>query len=233
MTDATDFYLHVLAHDAIQTFESMDRELIAEFGSAKPRGHRIDTTQMPFAPRVLLYAGKLGVETATALGIFGRANILIDIVDQSELFKTVFVSYGGPDAAHAAAINEFLKARGVNTWFFPKDARVGDKLHRVMHEGVNKYDRVLLVCSEAALSRPGVLNEIERVLEREAREGGSDILLPVTLDDFVFDRWKPDRPDIAQQVRARVIAYIRNPAAGGVEAVEALNKLVDALSHGR
>jgi hypothetical protein len=81
----------------------------------------------------------------------------------------------------------------------------GQKLHRVMHEQINNHDRVLLVCSEHSLSRLGVLNEIERVLEREAREGGKEILIPITLDDHVYQDWAQDRPDLAQQIRSRVI----------------------------
>jgi hypothetical protein len=55
------------------------------------------------------------------------------------------------------------------------------------------------------LLRNGVLNEIERVLEREAKEGGSSVLVPIALDDFVFTEWAPSRPDLASQVRTRVI----------------------------
>ena len=43
---------------------------------------------------------------------------------------------------------------------------------------------------------------------REASEGGSEILIPVTLDDYVF-RWRPKRADLARQIRARVIADFR------------------------
>lgn len=78
----------------------------------------------------------------------------------------------------------------------------------MMHDGVNKHDRVLLVCSERALTRAGVLNEIERVLEREAKESGTNILIPITLDDFVYGDWAPERKDIANQVRTRVITKI-------------------------
>lgn len=122
--------------------------------------------------------------------------------------ETVFLSYGGPDEPVVQQLNQALQERGVTTWFFPNDALPGQKLHRVMHDGVNKYDRVLLVCSSSSLSRPGVLNEIERVLEREAREGGSDRLIPITIDRFVYSDWTPEREDIAEQIRGRVITSV-------------------------
>jgi hypothetical protein len=97
-----------------------------------------------------------------------------------------------------------------------------------MHDEINKHDRVLLICSKAALSRPGVLNEIERVLEREAREGGREILIPIALDDYVKSEWAPGRPDLAAQIRTRVIATI--DMSCGVSGPRAqLDKLVKAL----
>ena len=70
---------------------------------------------------------------------------------------------------------------------------------------VREHERIVLICSKASLERSGVQNEIERVLEREAREGGASLLIPVTLDRFVFDEWRPRSPDIAEQLRSRVI----------------------------
>ena len=74
-----------------------------------------------------------------------------------------------------------------------------------MFNGVNSHDKVLLVCSKNSLNRNGVLNEIERVLEREAKNGGIEILIPITLDDYVYKEWNPSRLDIAEQIRSRVI----------------------------
>lgn len=122
--------------------------------------------------------------------------------------QTVFISYGGPDESVARIINDYLRTSEIKTWFFPDDHLPGQKLHRMMHEGVNQHDRVLLICSRSSLGRPGVLNEIEHVLEREARLGGGEILIPVSIDDYVFGEWEPSRPDIAEQVRSRVISRL-------------------------
>ncbi|AMC33881.1 toll/interleukin-1 receptor domain-containing protein [Janthinobacterium sp. B9-8] len=173
--------------------------------SLKPTGHEIDTNQMVFAPRVILYTNKLCIPSERVIQAFNSVNALIDIVDENEMYKTLFVSYGGPDESTVAEINKRIKSKGIKTWFFPDDANPGDKLHRMMHEGVNNHDHVLLVCSKVSLTRHGVQNEIERVLEREAKEGGSEILIPVTLDDYVYGDWAPKRPDIADQIRSRVI----------------------------
>ncbi|HAS8529054.1 TPA: toll/interleukin-1 receptor domain-containing protein [Vibrio vulnificus] len=142
------------------------------------------------------------------------------------MYKSIFISYGGPDEDSVSMLNKKLKTVGVTTWFFPNDSIPGQKLHRMMHEGVNKHDKVLLVCSKCSLTRAGVLNEIERVLEREAKEGGSDILIPVTLDQYVFDGWKPDRTDIADQLKSRVIINV-DPTDDNYDL--SIEKLVKAL----
>ncbi|UUZ63345.1 hypothetical protein LP417_27845 [Polaromonas sp. P1-6] len=73
----------------------------------------------------------------------------------------------------------------------------------------------------------GATSEIERVLEREAKEGGADILIPVSLDDFVYGDWAPAREDIAAQVRSRVITRISVHQVGELDVQ--IGKVVSAL----
>lgn len=125
------------------------------------------------------------------------------------LLQSTFISYGGPDEAFARKLNAALAERGVNTFFFGDHAVPGERLHRIMRKGVNDYDRVILVCSQASLNRPGLMNELQETLAREARDGGQSYLLPIRLDDYVIDGWRPVDPGIAQTVRDRVIADFR------------------------
>ncbi|CAH1084994.1 TIR domain-containing protein [Candidatus Nitrotoga sp. 1052] len=217
-----------LMKDLEKIFLEMDNSIYMKMGnSINQRGHDIDTTQMTFAPRVILYTNKLHIPIEQLLQEFSSIDTLIDVVNESEMHKTLFISYGGPDELAVKEINKQLKSKGIKTWFFPEDAPPGGKLHRVMHEGVNEYERVLLICSEKSLIRSGVLNEIERVLEREAKEGGSDILIPITLDDFVYGDWAPTRADVAAQVRARVITKI--DTGNEVDLETQLGKLINVL----
>lgn len=208
-------------------FKELDSSAYVKVGnSLKSTGHEIDNNQMTFAARIFLYTNKNHLPVDHITQIFSAANALIEVIDESEMHKTLFISYGGPDEESARQINKEIKSKGVRTWFFPDDARPGDKLHRMMHNGVNNHDRVLLICSENSLRRPGVLNEIERVLEREAKEGGTEILIPVTLDDYVYGDWAPERSDISDQVKSRVITKIisdRNQLESSIE------KLVNVL----
>lgn len=127
-------------------------------------------------------------------------------------YHSVFLSYGGPDESIGRRFYEAFSAHGIRCFFFPVSAVPGVRLHRTMSEGVNEYDRVVLLCSQNSLYRAGFLNELEQVLVREAREGGKEILIPVALDNHVFEEWAPERADLAKQLQSRVVADFRGTA---------------------
>jgi hypothetical protein len=184
------------------------------------------------SPKLVLYTDAMYIPNDAALQIFSAVGSLVEIIHEGDMLDSVFISYGEPNVETARAINASLKSHGVKSWFFPEDALAGQKLHRVMSDGIATHDRVLLICSKESIGRAGVLNELERVLEREAREGGAEILIPITIDDFIFSDWAPARRDIADQVRARVIAKF--PAAAGTKDFDdAVKKLVAALQKRR
>jgi uncharacterized protein YjbI with pentapeptide repeats len=146
----------------------------------------------------------------------GMPRLLVDFtidslraLDPNELFslmQSTFISYGGPDEAFARKLNQALQNNGVTTFFFPETAEPGAKLHRVMREGVNLHDRLILVCSAASLNRPGVLNEIQETLAREARDGGAEYIIPIKIDNFVHDGWAPKDAMVKTTILDRVVA---------------------------
>ena len=163
------------------------------------------------------------------------ADLLIEAVktltptDISSIMQSTFISYGQPDEKFAIALRNELERNGVTTFLFCDNAVPGDKLHRMMKEGVNKYDRVILICSEASLDRAGVLNEIEETLQREARDGGESYLVPIRLDDYVFDGWNPKNDDVAQAVRDRVIGDFKAAKKNIKVLPSAISPLLSAL----
>ena len=146
-----------------------------------------------------------------------------------EQFHSVFISYGGPDEPFARKLTMELTARGVETFCFAEHAEPGMKLLDLMHTKANDYDRVLLICSQHSLERAGVLNELEEVLRREAREGGASVLIPLAVDDYVYSGWSPSRRALSRAIRDRVIADFRG--ASGSESVfhSALERLFGVL----
>lgn len=163
---------------------------------------------------------------AEALGIDPRELLSPDVTPD---FWSVFISYGGPDADIARRFYDWLRSRGVHCFFFPESATPGVRLHRSMSEGVREYDRILLLCSQHSLNRTGVLFEIEQVLLREAEEGGTELLVPVVLDNYMFAEWQPSRPDAARQVRARVVADFRDTLSERELFDRQMNRLLRAL----
>lgn len=159
-----------------------------------------------------------------------RGQLLRREIDVPQTYQSVFLSYGGPDEGFARLLYGVLCGNGVETFFFPESAVPGDRLSRTMSDGVLEYERVVLVCSEASLVRAGVLNELEQVLSREAAEGGAEILIPITIDDFLFSRWSPEnKGHIARDIRARVVADFRGATERGDEFDARCRRLLQAL----
>jgi uncharacterized protein YjbI with pentapeptide repeats len=151
---------------------------------------------------------KIGMPDSIAMWQIEAAKAL-DPRQVFSLMQSTFISYGGPDEPFAAALRDELNKNQVRTFLFRDNALPGERLHRMMRDGVNDFDRVILICSRASLERPGVLNEIEETLQREARNGAATYLIPIRLDNYVFDGWKPPNAGVAQAVRDRVVADFR------------------------
>lgn len=144
-----------------------------------------------------------------------------------------FISYGGPDGGFAQKLHDSLVDHGVQVFFFPVHATPGQSMYKVMREGINQYDRIILVCSKASLDRPGVLNELTETLRREARDGSKEYLIPIRLDDYVLKGWSPDNKQLAHAVRDRVVADFSGTVDDENKFNMALNKLIVALDRPR
>lgn len=195
---------------------------------------------------IILYTDKLCADSHEVKKKFESAGYNVLIVDESNVLlhvppdspaakrsQSVLISYGGPDESFASRLNAALKSHGVRTWFFPDDALPGEKLHRVMHKGIHEHERMLLICSRASLDRHGVLNEIEKALEREAAEGGTTVLLPIRLDDYLFSDWNPTRSDLKEALRVRVIADFKDAPPGSDKFNSEIRKILKVLQLGK
>lgn len=176
------------------------------------------------APRIIDFLVATGMPQLLATYLVEMARSYSD-TEKAILLQTTFISFGGPDIEFARKLHASLTKNGVVTFFFPEDAEPGARLSSTMNRGVHEYDRVILICSKASLTRPGVRNEIQLTLDREAREGASNRLIPIALDDFVFTDWWPERPENSRAVQDRVIADFRDPD----KFTSSLSKLLIAL----
>jgi len=112
-------------------------------------------------------------------------------------FYSVFLSHSSLDKVFARRLYSDLRIAGVNCWFDEKQILAGDNILDFVDHGIKIWDKLILVCSEGSLAlRTGwwIEQEIERALAKERKFRSSDptfsVLVPITLDDFVFDRWE-------------------------------------------
>ncbi len=142
-----------------------------------------------------------------------------------DMMTSTFISYGAGDAEFACLLRDELHKNGVRTFFFERDAVPGERLFQVMRQGVNQFDRIIVICSESALSRAGVRHEIEEALAREARDGGATYILPVAIDDYLFTADQA----LLNPLRDRVVADFRGALTDRRRFATALRKLLVAL----
>jgi hypothetical protein len=130
-------------------------------------------------------------------------------------YYSVFICYGQPDADFARDLERGLAKNGVPTRFFDRHAQPGEALHRFMWRGVNEQDRVILLCSREGLERSGLRNEIEQAFAKEARLGGSTVLIPVALDDWLF---ASDGDELRTRLTSRTVCRCSGRSADGAVA---------------
>ncbi|WP_084466638.1 toll/interleukin-1 receptor domain-containing protein [Nocardia arthritidis] len=149
------------------------------------------------------------------------------------LMQSTFISYGGPDEAFATKLYESLKAHGSIVFFFPTSATLGERIDNEIYRRLKEHDRVILICSQASLDRPGVLHEIQETFDRESRDGGATYLLPIMLDDYVLNDWKKVHPSLAERIGRRVVGDFRGADKSRTKFDAALGRLIDALKTAR
>lgn len=146
------------------------------------------------------------------------------------LMQSTFISYGGPDEDFARRIYDSLRKMGVVVFFFPETAQLGERIDAEVFKRINDHDRVLLICSKDSLKRPGVTHEIRETLDREARDGGTTYLLPITLDNYVFEEFREQHSDLAERLSRRIIGDFRGAKNSRVVFQKAMRRIVNALA---
>lgn len=179
-------------------------------------------------PRLKSFMVDCGIPEVFAEYMIECAKALGDDLLQ-ELMQSTFISYGGPDEPFARRLYDALRANGVVTFFFPETARVGERIGDEVFNALQRHDRMILVCSRASLDRPGVLNEVQETLDREARDGGATYLIPIMLDDYLLTDWKEVQPELAERVGRRVAADFSGTASYPAKFDAALSRLLAAL----
>lgn len=136
-------------------------------------------------------------------------------------YPSCFISYSTVDEAFATKLHKDLQANGVRCWKWDHDARYGKSMWGEIDQAVRLHDKLVLIASENSLKRAAVNREIERALRQEderfkRKQAGEDIdtdvLLPVRIDEYVFDGWEHARKvDVTNKMIANATGWDQDP----------------------
>jgi hypothetical protein len=137
-------------------------------------------------------------------------------------YFTCFISYSTADEAFATKLHDDFQNAGIRCWKWNLDARTGRDLWAEIDGAITTHDKVVLIASKSSLTSPAVGREVERALaqedEREIKiakgelTGTRDVLFPVRLDNYIFDKWThPRKTDVTKKVIADATAWDTNP----------------------
>ena len=94
-------------------------------------------------------------------------------------YCSCFVCYGEPDKTFAEELVKNLKSKGIRSWIFSLDSTPGQKLWKQVTEKRQKLDKMIVLCSEKSLTRPGVKKELEEQIDEDPEK-----IVPISLDNI-------------------------------------------------
>ncbi|WP_224961074.1 TIR domain-containing protein [Geomonas subterranea] len=152
------------------------------------------------------------------------ANFVVKLTQEKPMrLYSCFISYSTEDENFASRLYNDLQASGINCWKWNHDARTGRDLWAEITDAIRKHEKVVLIASQYSLSSPAVNKEIERAVqleeERERKKlngqyyGDTNVIFPVSLDDYIFTGWDGARKsDIIRKVVADAREWLSEPS---------------------
>jgi TIR domain-containing protein/pentapeptide repeat protein len=147
-------------------------------------------------------------------------------------FYSCFISYSHADKVFARKLHGELHRHGIRCWRDEHQLLPGDDIYEEVDRGIRLWDKILLCCSESALTSWWVDNEIGTAFEKEQqlmRERGRKVLalIPLNLDGYLFsEKWESG---YQAQVRRRLAADFTGLDEDSEKFKEEIEKLVRAL----
>jgi uncharacterized protein YjbI with pentapeptide repeats len=132
---------------------------------------------------------------------------LPSLLNQAIQFYSCFISYSTHDQVFAERLHADLQNKNVRCWFAPHNIQGGKKIHEQIDEAIRKYERLLLILSEASMNSEWVKTEIANARQKELAQGGR-VLFPITLVPFeTVKKWKNFDPDTGKDSAREIREY--------------------------
>jgi len=112
----------------------------------------------------------------------GVAENLIKVLPQilAEVrYYSSFIAYGEPDKDFAERLYKELSGRAISCWMYAMDQTPGRRTWQEIAEKRRTAERMIVLCSAAALVRDGVKKEIEEQMDEDPEK-----IIPISLDNL-------------------------------------------------
>lgn len=138
-------------------------------------------------------------------------------------YHSCFICYGQPDLKFAQRLTKSLRGKSVSCWLYHLDATPGERTWGEIKKKRQEAGKMVVLCSNAALIRDGILKEIEEQVDEDP-----DKLVPISLDDI----WKqPGFPVMRGSRDLKPFLLDRNYADfANLDYREALERLLGGLT---
>ncbi len=130
----------------------------------------------------------------------GFINSASSLCTQSSEYYSCFISYSSKDLDFVQKLHHDLQSKSILCWYAPKDLGWGQKTRKGLDEAIYRTDKFLLVLSETSIKSQWVEQEVETALYKEREEGNESIIIPIRLDDVIYDV-KDGWPRLIQNTR--------------------------------
>ncbi|MGD0765968.1 MAG: toll/interleukin-1 receptor domain-containing protein, partial [Dehalococcoidia bacterium] len=127
---------------------------------------------------------------------FRRAGVPQELLDalphivREVEYYSCFISYGQPNLEFAKKLCQDLETKGVSCWLYEMDKTPGERTWSEIGARRREADKMVALCSAAALIRPGVRKEIEEQIDEDESK-----LIPISLDDLWREKGFPAERD--------------------------------------
>ena len=170
----------------------------------------------------------LGAGAPESLVDFQRSLLGVPMVQED-----CFISCSAEDHTFAQGLQADLRSRGIRCWLFPEDARGNPLVDRhstsdqeEVERGVRAYDKLLVVCSQAALDSETVRNDITGAKDAQHTRD-KWILFLVAPDDTVA---QPRGRGLARNLASEHAVFdLRGQGSGSESYQQELERLAENL----